>query len=354
MPINPNFLSKIKQIKEDYKIKIIDSHVHPFDVMGMMKDFPAEGGNSKKMDFLSGGMMEQMRFGSLANYLSKLSFKFLPKLVINEIKAAYNNPKEKRILDEMDDALADEIALLPVEPWAKTESVHRVFNNKRFLLLGSIDVNGISAGEIEERIKYYVEEFKIIGLKLHPNLQNFKPQPKDNSGEIAEKLKIIYKTAEKYKIYLLFHGGFSDFTEYIDLEFSGLSRSKTNALLKNFCNGAGESEIFGKYGIPIIIAHLGHFGQNNLDAELLKMITGKYKNIYFDTAAVSPKMIKNAIELIGSNRIILGSDALYNRMAYSIYFVYLAAMSAKTDERRDDILANILGRNFYSKINCNK
>lgn len=350
MDIKPQFLDYIQNLKKTRDLKIIDSHIHPFDVMGIIHNSSQEKtkNNKDNTGVFKPGIMEKMRFSALANFLSRASFKFLPKIVIDEVKSAYNNPQEKRILIEMEQALVDEIVLLPIEPWAKTEEVKNIFNNKRFFLLGSIDINRISTGEIENTIKKYIDDFKIIGLKLHPNLQNFKPQPSQNDSGICEKLEIIYKTAEKFRLYLLFHGGLSDFTEYIDPSYGDIRRSKTNALLENFCNSDGSSEIFEQYNIPIIIAHLGHFGKNRLNSSLLKTISEKYPSVYFDTAAVSPAMIREAIEMLSSRRILLGSDGLYNRMIYSIYFVYLAALKAKTNENMDDIMANILGNNFYS------
>lgn len=343
--MDKNFLEYIKRLKEENNLKIVDSHTHPLDVMGIVYVLD-EVRKPADLDFLKPGMMENMRFGRLANFLSRFSFRFLPKAVLNEIKAAYNNPDEKRLLDEMDQVLIDKIALLAIEPWVSAKQVREHYNSKRFLILGSIDINKVETGEIESRIKEQINNYKIIGIKLHPNLQNFKPQPSHNSKEISEKLKLIYRTAEKYNLYLLFHGGLTSFTKYINPKFESSSRSKDNAILENFCDDNGESEIFGKYDIPIIIAHLGHFGKNKLNGRLMKTIAEKHKNVYFDTAAVSPAMIKDAIEILGSKRLILGSDAIYNRMIFAIYFVYLAAQKVESGETEENILMNILGRNF--------
>lgn len=346
--MNANFLFYIKKLKEENNLKIVDSHVHPLDVMGVCVELNKSGAYSKGKtpDFFSPGVAEKMYFSKAANFLYAAAFKFLPKAVIDTIKATYNNAFETRLLDEMEKAIVDNIVMLPIEPWSSAEQVNSQFNNKRFFLLGSLDIHNIKLEEIESAIENQINNFNICGIKLHPNLQGFKPQPSHNSKEISEKLKLVYKTAEKYNLYLLFHGGLSSFTKYINPKFEIFSRSKNNAILENFCDKSGESEIFGKYNIPIIIAHLGHFGKNKLNGKLMKTIAEKHKNVYFDTAAVSPAMIKEAIELLGSKRLILGSDAIYNRMIFAIYFVYLAAQKAENGETEENIMMNILGRNF--------
>lgn len=344
-------ISYITRLKKEFELKIIDIHVHPLDVMGILH--PDEYSKDKeilKRSYLNPSSMEKMKFGKLSNILSGLAYKYFPRAVIDEIKAAYNNPFEKRILGEMEKSLVDQIVLLPIAPWVKTEDVYNYYNNKNFLLLGSFDICGIKIEKIEPKMDEYVNNFKIIGLKLHPNLQNFKPQPGDNTPQIKEKLELIYSLAEKNNLFLLFHGGTTNFTEYRNIRYENFARSRNNGRLENFCDPAGKSEILGKYNIPIIIAHLGHYGLNKINYNLLKIISQKFDNVYFDTAGISPKLIQKGIELMGSKKIVLGSDALYNRMAYSIYFIYEAAEKIKTKEKLNDIMLNILGNNFYSNI----
>ena len=171
----------------------------------------------------------------------------------------------------MEKSLVDEAVFLPVEPWINTEWSGKYYSNKKFLLLGSFDVHRIDKNKIEERVKYYIEKYKIVGIKLHPNLQGFKPLPKDNPQEIAERLKVIYKMAEKYSLYLLFHGGTSFYTNFPDKKYQNFKRANNNALLENFCDENGKSEIFD-LNIPVVIAHLGHFGLNKINYKLAKKI----------------------------------------------------------------------------------
>jgi predicted TIM-barrel fold metal-dependent hydrolase len=241
--------------------------------------------------------------------------------------------------------------LLTLEPWVPTERVGDAYvKDNAFYLLGSVDVHTTDVSRIESTIKSYIEAYGIIGLKLHPNLQNFKPQPSHNEPAIMERLKKVYETASKYKLYLLFHGGISIYTNNTHPKYGHVERSRANGLLRNFYNRDGTSEILGNYGVPIVIAHIGHYGIANPDYVSMKFITERYQDVLFDTSGVSASLIARALTIMPSSRLIFGSDALYNRIAYNVAFLYRAAKQCNNGEKYETILANVLGNNFHAKI----
>jgi predicted TIM-barrel fold metal-dependent hydrolase len=267
------------------------------------------------------------------------------------IEHTYKKTNADRILEEMEASLADKSILLSLDPWAPTENVGKKYSqDTRFMLLGSVDIHNINLSEIESTIKSYVDNYHIVGLKFHPNLQNFKPEPYKNGDEIAKKLRKIYETAAKYKLYVLFHGGISNYTLKINRKYGYIERSRTNGLLENFCDKDGASELLSAYDIKVIIAHIGHYGMVNIDYRLIKKLSDKYSNLFFDTSGVSTSVISRTLNIIPSSKLIFGSDALYNRIAYNIGCVYLAAKKCNNGETSGDIMGNILGRNFVNKF----
>lgn len=345
-----SIFSKISEIKKNIGLQIIDAHVHPLDVMGVVHYSDVKN-ELEKSDYLSPGILEKLNYGKTAQIGSRLYTEFNPEDVNKMIKMAYERVVEKRILDEMDASLVDSVVMLPIAPWLPTEIVQQKFSSQRLISLATIDIHNLKLSEIEGYLKKTLEEKKIKGIKLHPNLQNFKPQPSQNLPELAEKLHIIYKFVEREKLYLLLHGGTSFYTDSVDKKYSGnILRSKKNGLLENFCGGSGKSELFENYKMPIVIAHLGHYGITSPNYALIKTIVKKFNNVYFDTAGVSPIFLKNVLNLISSQRIIFGSDALYNRMAYNLAFAYVAAKNAKNGEKKEDIVSNIFQKNIFSII----
>ena len=343
-----SILSKISEIKKNTGLRVIDTHVHPLDVMGVVHYTDIKN-EYAKMDYLIPSILEKFNYGETAKIGSRAFFKFFPKQVNNIIKTTYESIVERRILDEMDIALIDTAVMLPVAPWLPSKIVAEKFSSTRLITLGSIDIHSIKLEEIDNFLKNLVEKYKIKGIKLHPNLQNFRPQPSHNPKDLGEKLHCLYKFAEKEHLYILFHGGISFYTDFTDPKYQGnISRSRVNAVLKNFCDNNGKSELFKNYNIPIVIAHLGHYGIVNPDYKLINTIAKKFNNVYFDTAGVSPSFIKNVLNIIPSQKIIFGSDALYNRMSYNLAFLYSAVEDVKNGENKENIISNILQRNFLS------
>ncbi len=343
-------LNEISIFKKDFDLKIVDSHVHPLDVMGIVH-YSEVNHACPDGDYLKSGILEFFNYNKIEKIGSKLYFKFFPKGVKNIIHQTYDKVTPDRLITEMVVSLVDKSVLLPLDPWVPTSDMCQIYkDNKSFSLLGSIDINTIKIEDIDQTIKSYIDLYNIVGIKLHPNLQNFKPQPKDNEPEIGEKLSKLYQTVEKYSLYILFHGGMSNYTSEIHKKYGEIKRSRYNALLKNFCDRDGKSELFEKYNIPIVIAHIGHYGLLRIDYNLIKIIVSKYENIFFDTSGVSSKTIRKTLDVIPSRRLIFGSDALYNRVAYNLSFLYKAIMDGKFVESKSTMLKNILSDNFNERL----
>ncbi|MBN1654978.1 MAG: amidohydrolase family protein [Deltaproteobacteria bacterium] len=342
-----SILSEIKEIKIATGLKIIDTHVHPLDVMGVIH-FAEVDNALVQADCLSPGILERLNYGTVAKLLSKLAESLFPSQVNAVIRSSCERVNEASILNEMDTALVDDAVLLPIEPWLSLKVIKDRFYSSRFIPLTSIDIHNVSLDKIDRILKNSIFNYRVKGIKLHPNLQNFKPRPKDNSEDIAEKLDAIYRFAEKENLYLLFHGGISLYSNYINPRYpQNIQRSKDNALLKSFCDNNGVSDIFKNYRAQIVIAHLGHYEIANPDYKLIKKIVSKYDQVYFDTAGVATSLIKKSLDSVPSSKILFGSDAIYNRMAYNVAFTYQAIKETSNKEKKDDIVFNIFQNNFF-------
>ena len=332
-------------------LKVVDSHVHPYDVMGIVH-YNHVSNKYVDRDYARPGILESLGYGKFAKVGQRLFFNLFPGEVEKIIKTTYQNVNEKSSLMEMQGSLVDKAVLLPVEPWLTTSYVADNCISDRFYLLGSFDIHGVHINDVEDTFNRYIREYKIVGLKFHPNLQNFKPQPSHNSANIREKLKIIYSLAEKNNVYMLFHSGTSFFTNRIDVAYKDFLRSKNNALLENFCNDNGESELLGKYNVPIVLAHLGHYGVNNIKYDLIKKIASHYENVYFDTSGTPVDLIHHITKIVTADRVIFGSDALYNRMAFNLAFTYTGILRYANDAKVDfeESIVKVLGSNYLNRL----
>jgi predicted TIM-barrel fold metal-dependent hydrolase len=344
-------LTEIRKFKTQTGIEIVDTHIHSYDVMGIVH-YSDIGGNKTHKDYLEPNLLEYFGYGRTAIVGTKIYCKFLPENVEKMIHLSYENVSSQEIENAMRESLIDKGVLLSLDPWTPSDIVGDTFaNNGKFYILASIDIHREKKEAIEKKITEYIKNYQIKGLKLHPNLQCFKPQPKDNPPEISEKLKIIYRVASEKGLYILFHGGLSDFTENVNRKYGPpYPRSKTNGILENFCNENGRSELFENYTMPIVIAHMGHYGKLFHNYALLKLLVNTYSNVYFDTAGVSPNFMAKAFSFIPSTRIVFGSDAMYNKTAYDLAFLYESVLKTSNGEKTTDMLINILHDNFYNKL----
>src|SRR3989338_287482 len=320
------FINEFRKIKKSYNFDVVDVHVHPFDVMGVIHFSDHKTIDAQRFDKLdiSPNALERLRFGPIVNLFAEIFCRLTPKQVNNEIKNSFTNVNTARIITEMDQSLVDHCFLVPIEPWSRTIDITRSFRNKRFSYVGSIDIQAIKEGNIEATICRMKEELNIVGLKLHPNLQNFYPQPRMNKNDIANKLHKILSITSKLKLFLMIHGGRSFFTNQMDTRYGQRFRGKDNGLLVNFIDQGGESELFSSYRMPIIICHAAHYGALSFDSERIDLIRRKYPNVFFDTAGTSPKVILKMLRLVGYKRIVFGSDALYNSMMFNLLFLFRA------------------------------
>lgn len=344
----------IERLKKSYGLEIIDCHVHPFDVMGVVHntDYISENGlllykgknnYEYKKQFNIPTLSEKFHHNNFSQVLIKSLFKIYPSAVANSIKDSYAVSGKKRLLDEMQAAGIDKCVLIPIEPFVSTQSIYKNFNASSFIIMGSIDIQNIPYDAIKENIILQINQYNIKGIKLHPNLQGFHPQPKKNNNELCMKLKILYRVIGECGLYVLFHGGS---TNIFNIQKQRGAHTNFASLDNFFTNNDECLEVFNKYNTPVILAHAGSYAQLKLNVGKLKKICYKHPNVFFDTAGLAEKIIRRVIEAVGSKKIIFGSDALYDKMIYKIRFTYNALKGAKISESIETASINIFGNNF--------
>jgi hypothetical protein len=348
-------MERLAELKSTEDLRIIDSHVHPRDVLGVIDNQAALPPESNPHDpgRLKPGMVDRFYAGALERAVVDKLVGWFPGLFARAVEAAFQNSSLVSILARMDAALLDQIVLLPIDPWLSSNQVGEDYAGQdRLILLGSVDPHGVRLDQIESVIDGLIERYGIIGLKLHPNLQNFMPQPWDNPQPLAEKLDRIYSCAVQKELYLLFHGGSSSYPGPAHQAYSGLSRASDNGALSNFASQDGSSKLLGCYDTPVVIAHLGSLGKPRPDFELLARLCGRYEQVYFDTALMPVEFIARALLDLPRQRIIYGSDGLYASPGHSLTAMYYAANQVAEGSRLVPLLRGLLAANYETMLAC--
>lgn len=132
----------------------------------------------------------------------------------------------------------------------------------------------------KDRLKYYLAQ-GARGLKLHPNLQNFRP-----SDTICLE---ICEEASRYSIPVIFHTGTKGTESHPEWIPSNL---------ENF------ESLFPMF--PRTIFVLGHMGISQYRQAI--RLAQRYQNIYLEISGQPAAHIRQAIESVGGDKILFGSD----------------------------------------------
>jgi len=323
------------EIKAKKNFQVVDVHVHPLDVLGTKVI------QRKTLYKRDPSLLERFEYNAPSLSILKMLFFAFPSYIKREINKKFTNYNIEILEREMQFAGIDRSVLMPVEPLVSTEQVATNFSSRSCSFAGSIDLRRIELDKIEQNIDLQIRKFGIIGFKLHPNIQEFYPQPAMNDKETGLKLERLYEILEARKIFLLFHGGISYMLDgKVRREFANL---------KNFCSADGNSEVF-KYKIPIIIAHFGNYNIARPNFDYIKYIAGRFPNVFFDTSGISPRIVAKGIEVVGIKKVLFGSDAPYFNMKYGLALVLKALLMTNIKEDYDERVSSVLGLNFKEGI----
>ena len=143
-----DFLPYVHKLKENYDLSIVETHIHPFDVIGVVhyadyrelnpgefvyKKFVKQRYKRDKSDFI--GWLSKFDYNKYAFSLFNFALQVIPGYESFDLRHAFSRTGESRLLMEMDEALVDEAVLLPVEPWLPTDVVHKAFSILRELFV---------------------------------------------------------------------------------------------------------------------------------------------------------------------------------------------------------------------------
>ena len=122
-----------------------------------------------------------------------------------------------------------------------------------------------------------------VGMKFHPEMNHFKADD--------PKLDDYLKLCEKYKIVAVFHSG----------------RPTSNSSPERIYNAARKH-----HSVPIVLYHMVAFGPHEPAIIVAKeALTKRDADLYLETSQAHPDAVIRAIQELGSDRVLFGSDATY-------------------------------------------
>lgn len=367
LPMRQNSIRRWREVvyslKTRCQLRVIDSHVHATDVMNVIdvRSYRKSGSiwalgeqsyhpdDLEKIDLLAS--LERSR---LQLTLERVAFRLLPGVVNSVVRHSYACIGEQRIRDELSASGVDAVVLLTLAPVSAIDEVQPFYGAPdQVYYLGSVDLHTIEPDEVEPELRRQQQVFGIQGIKLHPNLQGFYPDPEHNPSPLGERLHQVYSAAEKLGLYVLLHGGTTLLVHprYQTDRFPQITAAGGPhfGLLESYCDETGRSRMFDAYGCRFVLAHMGHFGIQGLDQRLFRLAE-RFPQVLYDTSAASPQLVARFVEAVGADQLLFGSDGLYNRLIAELISCLKGLEEGSAGDRFEENAVKVLGGNFERLI----
>jgi len=334
------YFNIIKEIKTYWKL--YDIHMHPVEVifgrMSYQENMDEKGLFSlSKRRYIAPSLdiLEKQKSSNEIIACINRRPKILPMLLQNTY--AHTGPRVFRKYFEIN--YIDKGLMLPVAPVEgpvkkQMDLCYRIFKDDEcFCMAGSVP-NTVLNQDVESFLRDELERYKIIAVKVHPNITGI------NLGtpEGKERLECIIEAGSHLKIPVIIHAGRSPFLNSKRAEFGSFA---------NFQDINFDAEV------PIILAHGGGYESSfaEVHRDILPMLTKlltNVSNLLIDISALNHEVIKLFLSKIETERILFGSDALYQNQ--SIMLMNLLYALELSGLKFNDSLIKILSKNAASKI----
>jgi len=163
-------------------------------------------------------------------------------------------------------------------------------------LIGFIWINPHQGEKALEQIDQAVLEWGFKGIKMHPLLDAYLPD--------QDIVYPVMERARKYRIPVLFHCGHPPWS--LPWHFSSLADRFPD--------------------VTIILGHMGHGHIVYINGAI--DVAKKHDNIYLETSGMPMhSKIKEAVEVLGADRVLYGSDMPFSHPAYEILKVKVSGIS---------------------------
>ena len=312
------YLQLVKDIKKEYKLIYI--HVHPLEIIfNTLKYVPNSQNNNIYSIHNSKYIPPKIGPFKIEQYnkVNRVDNDgIMNKFALMKINKSYSHIGLKVISDHMKLSGIDSVMLLPVAQSNESANdqmdiITKIYGtNGKFVYAYSIP-NSIINENILDVVKESVRRFNIKALKLHPNITGINLSSKTG----IQRVEAILSVSNEMQLPLIIHGGRSPVIKNKD--------TSEYSIIKNL--------IKVDWGISketVVIAHAGAFGCEVEEYEndvfpILKKMLSHFSNIMVDISGLDINILLKVLKHINADRIIFGSDALYNmQWIYTVMLLY--------------------------------
>jgi predicted TIM-barrel fold metal-dependent hydrolase len=285
-------------------LRFYDVHVHPFDVIFQSlryRQLPDQAGvyGHDGSPFIAPQVGPVRLRGPI---LPEPSYR--PAFFMVVVRRLFRHTGPRVLGEQMALAGIDRTLLLPVAPatgsneW-EMNAIHEMFgNDPRFLVAVSVP-NSVPLSGIAPYISRYVATRGVRAVKLHPAITGIDL----GSGSGRQRAEAMLDGCRESGVPLIVHGGRS--YPVRDPKVGLYACIQNLARIK-----------WRDARVPVVIAHAGCYGcaLEEMEREVLptlETMVSANENLLVDTSALEHDALALVLERVGIDRLLFGSDALY-------------------------------------------
>jgi predicted TIM-barrel fold metal-dependent hydrolase len=325
-------LSYAKSIKGSHHF--YDMHVHPFEIVFTKGSYQANeqqtGVFSTAQKPFTPPQLSEVIIEQAVDKTGIENLPLRPAIYRMKFSSLYTHTGPEVFNLQMVLSMIDRILLLPVatpdiDVYSQMDDMKRIFEDDSRFYMGWSVSNSISNDEIFREATAAVKNYNVCSVKL--NLSQMEIDISEPRGK--KRIELILDACVKLNLPVILHGGRSPL-------------AKTQKISQY-----GEIETFelfnwSRYDIPVIFAHSAAYGYSAKEIKSfiiprLKKMFSDHSNILIDISGVDINGLQEVLEVISIDRILFGSDALYEpqwqRMAKLIY-----ALDRSTQDTEESLI----------------
>jgi hypothetical protein len=143
-------------------------------------------------------------------------------------------------------------------------------------------------GGSPEAIEPFLRDFGFVGVKLHPDMNQF---PAD-----AEAVDPYLALCEKYGVPAVFHSGAPGSNSGPERIYAAARRHS---------------------GVPVVLYHMTFLGDHDASIQAVaQALQAKDAELFLETAQAEPAAVLRAVRTVGADRVLFGTDATYYGKAH--------------------------------------
>ena len=324
---------------------LFDMHVHPHEVIFRQCNYSPNTSydglySTNSSDFLS-PYVTDITLSRPEEGRKAFDLFLRPEFLKKKVCRLYTHTGPRAFIEQMELSGVDKVLLLPVAPPNGTvdsqmSAMKTMFGgNERFYFAWS-PPNTVAKDNILTFAKRAISLFSIRAVKVHPNVTEI-----DLTSSIArQRLETIVEICGTLQLPLIVHGGRSPLLPN--------QKASSWASLRNL-----KHINWGLSSAPVVIAHAGSYGYNLQEIKdetlpTLEKLLSTYDNLMVDLSGLHIEALILCLQKIDTNRILFGSDALYEPQWASIVKLLIAIKT--TTRRFEHVFVQIVSANPLKTI----